>query len=61
LIDYFFSHSTKGTQTVLPGPDAASPPIEQKSATIWQKHTANTNFNKIQLPFRYFLVFSVPE
>jgi hypothetical protein len=46
---------------VLPGPEAASPPIEQKSAAIWQKHTANSNFNKIPLTvlFRDILHFSV--
>jgi hypothetical protein len=43
---------------VLPGPGAASPPIEQKSAAIWQKHTANSNVNKIPLLFHYILDFS---
>jgi hypothetical protein len=43
------SHPTP--QPVLPGPEAASPLFEQKSAAIWQKH-------KIPLLFRYILDFS---
>jgi hypothetical protein len=36
--------------TVLPGLQAAFPPIEQKSTAIWRKLTAISNFRK----FRYF-------
>jgi hypothetical protein len=39
---------------VLPGPEQACPPFQQKYTTIWQKHTANSYFVKIPLLFRYF-------
>jgi hypothetical protein len=42
---------------VLPGPEAASPLIEQKTTAIWRKHTAISNLSKIPLFFCYF--FSV--
>jgi hypothetical protein len=42
---------------VLPGPEAASPQIEQKTTAIWQKYTAISNLSKIPLLFRYFLSF----
>jgi hypothetical protein len=35
---------------VLPGPDVASPPTQQKSTAIWRKFAAISNF----LKFRYF-------
>jgi hypothetical protein len=41
--------------TVLPGFQKASPPIEQKIAAIWGKHTASSKETKIPLLFRYFL------
>jgi hypothetical protein len=43
--------------SVLPGPEAAPPPIQQKSTAIWQKLTAISNFSKIPLLFRYFWSF----
>jgi hypothetical protein len=42
------SHSTP----VLPGPEAASPPIQRKSTAICRKLTAISNFSKIPLFFR---------
>jgi hypothetical protein len=36
--------------SVLPGPEEASPPIQQKYTAFWQNHIANSNFKK----FRYF-------
>jgi hypothetical protein len=36
--------------SVLPGHEEASPPIQQKYTTIWRNHTTNSNFQK----FRYF-------
>jgi hypothetical protein len=39
---------------VLPGPEVASPPIQQISTAIWRKLTAISNFSKIPLLFRYF-------
>jgi hypothetical protein len=44
---------------VLPGPEAASPPIQQKSAAIWRKLTAISKFSKIPLLFRYFWPFRI--
>jgi hypothetical protein len=35
---------------VLPGPEQAGPPFQQKYTAIWQKLTANSYFKK----FRYF-------
>jgi hypothetical protein len=38
--------------SVLPGPEAASPPaIQQKYTAIWRKLTAISNFSKIPLLF----------
>jgi hypothetical protein len=45
------------SDSVLPGPEAASPLIEQKNTAIWRKHTAISNLSKIPLLFRYFLSF----
>jgi hypothetical protein len=42
---------------VLPGLEAAFPPIEQKSTAIWRKLTAISNFSEIPLLFRYFWSF----
>jgi hypothetical protein len=44
---------------VLPGLEAASPPIEQKSTAIWLKLTSISNFYKIPLLFRYFWSFHI--
>jgi hypothetical protein len=44
---------------VLPGLEAASPPIEQKSTAIWLKLTAILNFFKIPLLFCYFWSFHI--
>jgi hypothetical protein len=44
-------------RAVLPGLEAAFPPIEQKPTTIWRKLTAISNFSKIPLLFRYFWSF----
>jgi hypothetical protein len=43
---------------VLPGPEQAGPPFQQKYTAIWQKHTAISNFLQIPLLFRYFTSFS---
>jgi hypothetical protein len=32
--------------SVLPGAEEASPPIQQKYIAIWRNHTANSNFQK---------------
>jgi hypothetical protein len=32
---------------VLPGSEADSPPIQQKSTAIWQNLTANSNFSPL--------------
>jgi hypothetical protein len=45
--------------SVLPGPDAASPPTQQKSTAIWRKFAAISNFSKIPLIFRYFWSFRI--
>jgi hypothetical protein len=42
---------------VLPGLEAAFPPIDQKSTAIWRKFTAISNFSEIPLLFRYFWSF----
>jgi hypothetical protein len=42
---------------VLPGVEAAFPPIQQKYTAIWRKLTAISNFSKIPLLFRYFWSF----
>jgi hypothetical protein len=42
---------------VLPGPEAASSLIEQKTTAIWPKYTAISNLSKIPQLFRYFLSF----
>jgi hypothetical protein len=47
------------SKPVLPGLEAASPPIEQKSTAIWRKLTAISNFSKIPLLFRYFWSFCI--
>jgi hypothetical protein len=47
------------SRAVLPGLEAASPPIEQKSTAIWQKITAISNFSKISTLFRYFWSFRI--
>jgi hypothetical protein len=39
---------------VLPGPEQAGPPFQQKYTAIWQKITANSYFKK----FRYFFAIS---
>jgi hypothetical protein len=39
---------------VLPGPEQAGPPFQQKYTAIWQKYTANSYFKK----FRYFSAIS---
>jgi hypothetical protein len=44
---------------VLPVREAASSPTEQKSTAIWPKPTANSNFYKIPLLFRYFWSFRI--
>jgi hypothetical protein len=44
---------------VLPGPDVASPPTQQKSTAIWRKFDAISNFSKIPLLFRYFWSFRI--
>jgi hypothetical protein len=49
--------ATNTVYSVLPGPEEALPPIEQKF-TIWRKHSSISNFLKIPLLFRNFLVFS---
>jgi hypothetical protein len=49
---------TELCSTVLPGPDVASPPTQQKSTAIWRKFAAISNFSKIQHTFPLFLVFS---
>jgi hypothetical protein len=46
-------------QTVLPGPDAASPSTRPKSTAIWRKFAAISNFSKIPLIFRYFWSFRI--
>jgi hypothetical protein len=43
---------------VLPGPEKAFPPFEQKSSVIWRKHTVISNFSKIPLIFRYVWPFT---
>jgi hypothetical protein len=48
---------TAARTTVLPGPDVASPPTQQKSTAIWRKFAATSNFPKIPLLFRYFWSF----
>jgi hypothetical protein len=50
LINSLFPWGSFLLQAVLPGPEEASPPIEQKNTAIWRNHTANSNFQK----FRYF-------
>jgi hypothetical protein len=45
------------TGTVLPGPEAASSLIEQKTTAICRKYTAISNLSKIPLLFCYFWVF----
>jgi hypothetical protein len=45
--------------SVLPGLEAASPPIKQKSTAIWRKLTAFSHFTNIPLLFRYFLSFCI--
>jgi hypothetical protein len=47
----------QGPGAVLPGLEAAFPPIKQKSTAIWRKLTAISNFSKIPLLFRYFWSF----
>jgi hypothetical protein len=47
----------KVKKKVWPGLEAATPPIEEKSAAIWRKLTAISNFSKIPLLFRYFWSF----
>jgi hypothetical protein len=42
---------------VLPGLEAAFPPIEQKSTVIWRKLTAISKFSEIPLLFRYFWTY----
>jgi hypothetical protein len=42
---------------LLPGPEEASPPIQQKYTAIYRNQTANLNF-KIPLLFRYLRRFS---
>jgi hypothetical protein len=44
---------------VLPGPDVASLPTQQKSRAIWRKFAAISNFSKISLLFRYFWSFRI--
>jgi hypothetical protein len=44
---------------VLPGPDVAFPPTQQKSTAIWRKFAAISNFSKIPLLFRYFWSFRI--
>jgi hypothetical protein len=44
---------------VLPGLQAASPPLEEKSTAIWRKFTAILSFSKIPLLFRYFWSFHI--
>jgi hypothetical protein len=45
---------------VLPDPEEeeALPPVEPKFTAIWRKYSAISDFLKIPLLFRYFLVFS---
>jgi hypothetical protein len=45
-------------EPVLPGPEQAGPPFQQKYTAIWQKLTANSYFFKNPLLFRYFTSFS---
>jgi hypothetical protein len=40
--------------SVLPGPEQACPPFQQKYTAIWQNLTANSYFKK----FRYFSAIS---
>jgi hypothetical protein len=51
------SSSVPESHTVLPGPEQAGPPFQQKYTAIWQKHTANPFF-LIPLLFRYLTSFS---
>jgi hypothetical protein len=44
---------------VLPGLQAAFPPLEEKSTAIWQKFTAISNFSKIPLLLRYSCSFHI--
>jgi hypothetical protein len=48
-------------KSVLPGLEAAFPPIEQKSITIWRKITVISIFSKIPLLFRYFWSFRIDQ
>jgi hypothetical protein len=42
--------------TVLPGPEQAVPPFQQKYTAIWHKHTAISNFFKNSASFPLFHV-----
>jgi hypothetical protein len=44
---------------VFSGPEAASPPIQQKFTTIWRKLAAISNISKIPLLFSYFWSFHI--
>jgi hypothetical protein len=41
-----------------PSPEEALPPVKSKFTAIWRFHSAISDFLKIPLHFRYFLVFS---
>jgi hypothetical protein len=43
---------------VLPGPETAFPPFEQKSSAMWRKHTAISYFSKIPLLLVFYLVLN---
>jgi hypothetical protein len=47
----------QGLAPVMPGPAGASPPNRPKITAICDKQTANSNFNRNPLLFRYFLTF----
>jgi hypothetical protein len=46
------------TSSVLPGPEQACPPLQQKFTAIRRKYTAISYFFNIPLLFRYFTSFS---
>jgi hypothetical protein len=44
LLHCFCTDAELLLHSLLPGPEQAGPPFQQKYTTIWQKHTANSYF-----------------